>query len=268
MKNDGDRSPDQIQADIERTRSSLDETLSAIEHRLTPGQLVDQGIDYLRHSGAREYVVNLGASAKQDPLPLALVGIGLGWLMLSNRRELARHGVVTRSGPSAETLAEGARDAASSVRDTVSSAVSTVGETVSSVRDSAARTTQKISETTRAARDRAHQVGAAVRDGADRVRSGVDRLVHEQPLALGAIGIAVGAVLAASAPRTRQEDKLMGEASDRLRDDVTERVEHQLDRATSALKEGGADAVNGSDAEERAGRPVPAVLMASPPGTR
>jgi ElaB/YqjD/DUF883 family membrane-anchored ribosome-binding protein len=167
----------------------------------------------------------------------------------------------------AERLAHGARGTASSVRDTVSNAVSTVGETVSSVRDSAARTTQMISETTRAARDRAHQVGDAVRDGADRVRSGFDRLVHEQPLALGAIGIAVGAVLAASAPRTRQEDKLMGAASDRLKDDVKEGGEPRRDGATTALQEGGGGAIDESDAE-RAGRPVPAVLMPLPPGTR
>ena len=85
MRHNGHREPEQIQADIERTRSELDHTLSAIEQRLTPGQLVDQGLDYLRRHGAKEYVANLGEAVKRDPLPLAFVGIGLAWLMASDR---------------------------------------------------------------------------------------------------------------------------------------------------------------------------------------
>jgi ElaB/YqjD/DUF883 family membrane-anchored ribosome-binding protein len=253
MKHDGDRHPREIQADIARVRSDLDETLSAIEHRLTPGQLVDQGLDYLRHSGAREYVANLGASAKQDPLPLALTVVGLGWLMLSSRRDPAGHGVVTRPGPSADTLAESARDAAAGLSGAASS-----------VRESAARTSEKISQTTRAARERAQQVGHAAREGADRIRSGVDRLVHEQPLALGAIGIAVGAILAASAPRTRQEDRLMGVASDRLKDSAKEGSERLLDEATAGQGDGRGSAVVAAVAEAASNRPSTSVAQEPP----
>ena len=64
----GQRRPEEIEAEIERTRSELDETLSAIERRLTPGQIVDQGLDYLRGSSAREYVRNLGESVKREPI--------------------------------------------------------------------------------------------------------------------------------------------------------------------------------------------------------
>jgi hypothetical protein len=48
------RKPDEILAEIERTRHDMDSTLTAIEHRLTPGQLFDQGVDYLRNSGGHE----------------------------------------------------------------------------------------------------------------------------------------------------------------------------------------------------------------------
>ncbi|HET7297762.1 MAG TPA: DUF3618 domain-containing protein, partial [Burkholderiales bacterium] len=74
MKDNGGRRPEQILTEIYRTRDELEKTLVAIEHRLTPGQLVDQGLDYLRHSGANEFVHNLGGAAKQNPLPVALVG--------------------------------------------------------------------------------------------------------------------------------------------------------------------------------------------------
>jgi hypothetical protein len=49
-----------------------------------------------------------------------------------------------------------------------------------------------------------------------RVQEQTRRLIDEQPLILGALGIAVGAALGASLPRTRQEDRLMGEARDEL----------------------------------------------------
>ena len=74
---DSNRDPDDIQADIARTRGRLDETLSAIERRLEPSRLMDQGVDYLRNHGAKTYFVNLGETAKQQPLPLALVGLAV-----------------------------------------------------------------------------------------------------------------------------------------------------------------------------------------------
>jgi hypothetical protein len=275
MKHDGDRTPREIQADIERTRSRLNETLSAIEHRLTPEQLVDQGIDYLRHSGAREYVANLGASAKRDPLPLAFVVVGLGWLMMSGSRNSGRHGPFTGPGPSADERVEGARDAASSVReaassvrDTVSSAVSSVGEKVSSVRDSAARTSQKIARTTRAARERVHEASDAAREGIDRLQSGFGRLAHEQPLALGAIGIAVGAMLAAVTPRTRQEDSLMGDASDRLKDQAKEAGEQHLDTPAAALGASGRGTADTADAVEPAEYPTSTTAVPVSTATR
>jgi len=78
-------------------------------------------------------------------------------------------------------------------------------------------------------------LGAAARYRAERVRTGYDRLVNEQPLALGAIGLAVGAVLAATAPRTRHEDRAMGDASHRLKESVKEAGREQFERASSSV---------------------------------
>ena len=114
----GERKPDQILAEIDRTRGEMDRTLSEIEHRLTPGQLVDQGIDYLRHSGANEFVQNLGGTAKQNPMPLALVGIGLAWLMALGRQPAQNYGYES------STSTSGIRDKASGVMQSASDALS------------------------------------------------------------------------------------------------------------------------------------------------
>jgi hypothetical protein len=65
----------------------------------------------------------------------------------------------------------------------------------------------------------------------ERARGGMDYMMREQPLALGAIGLAIGACMAAMAPRTRQEDELMGDARDRLMDKAKEVGEEKLEDA-------------------------------------
>jgi len=175
MRHNGDRSPDEILAEIERTRSELDSTLSAIEHRLTPGQLVDQGLDYLRHSGANEFVQNLGGSVKHNPMPVALVGIGLAWLMATGKN-------------SAQSQSWSGGESA----------------------------TGRMSEAAGSAKEKLSQAASGARQQYERVRGGYDSIVREQPLALGAIGVAIGAALAAALPRTRKEDELMGAASEQL----------------------------------------------------
>jgi hypothetical protein len=59
----------------------------------------------------------------------------------------------------------------------------------------------------------------------------MDYMMREQPLALGAIGVAIGAVLAAMAPRTQKEDELMGETRDRLMDQAKEAGKEKLEQA-------------------------------------
>ena len=186
MKTNGQRRPEEIEAEIERTRIDLNETLHAIEERLTPGQLVDQGLHYLRDSGTNEYLVNLRAAARRDPLPLALVGVGLAWLMLSGRRPLPTHSANEVAGePSA------------------------VSSTMSAMKDRVSETTQRVTQAAHAARERASRVSESARTQAERLRGGYQHLVNEQPLALGAIGLALGAVLAAATPRTRIEEDLI-----------------------------------------------------------
>lgn len=226
MKYDRQRSPAEIEAEIARVRRSMDATLTAIEGRLTTSELVDQGIDYLRHSGGREFVANLGTSVKQNPLSVTLVGIGLAWLMFSGRRG----GYGAASVSDNPGLAERAGDA-----------LSRVAETVGSTRDSAMRSAHAVSDkwahAASAMRDRARHAARGGRQQAERARQGFDYMLREQPLALGAIGLAVGAIVAAAAPRTRQEDEWMGEASDRIGEQAKDLAGEQLEKARQMVSE-------------------------------
>ena len=229
---EGARSSRDILAEIDRTRHEMDYTLGAIERRLTPGQLMDQGIDYLRNSGANEFVQNLAGQVKYNPLPVSLVGIGLAWLMAADKTQphygSASHG--GGLGERAEQVKDRLSEGAQGMRDRASAATQTAGEKLGEMRDRATAATQS-------AKDKLGALGSSARDQVDRAKSSMDYMMREQPLALGAVAVAIGAVLAAMAPRTRQEDELMGDASDRLKQQVKETGQEKLDQVAQAAKE-------------------------------
>src|SRR6266481_978377 len=79
-------SSEQLEQESERTRARLAETIEELRARLTPGQVVDQLIDYAREGGAGEFVRNFGHEVRRNPLPVTLIGAGIAWLMMANGR--------------------------------------------------------------------------------------------------------------------------------------------------------------------------------------
>jgi ElaB/YqjD/DUF883 family membrane-anchored ribosome-binding protein len=70
-----------LQREIDRDRERIGQRIDAIQERMSPGQLVDEVIAYAKGSGGAEYVNNLGYALKNNPLPVALIGVSLAWLM-------------------------------------------------------------------------------------------------------------------------------------------------------------------------------------------
>ena len=212
----GTRRPEEILAEIHRTRDEMDHTLQAIEHRLTPGQLVDQGLDYLKNSGAREYVNNLSSSVKTHPLPATLTGIGIAWLMAVGNKQPSQASSYSEStGP-------------------------TIGESM-----------HGIGDRMQSAKERASQLGSSARQQLDRARGGWDSMLNEHPLALGAIGLAIGAVVAAMAPRTEKEDQLMGQARDDLLDKAKQAGTEKLEQMKEGQRPSSSEAQRPSTESQR-----------------
>ena len=87
MANPDDRTPEQIEREIEQTRRNTAATLAAIEDRLAPGRLVDEAWSYLRTSGqGQTFVSNLSATVRDNPIPVALLAISLAWLGIASAR--------------------------------------------------------------------------------------------------------------------------------------------------------------------------------------
>ena len=118
-----------------------------------------------------------------------------------------------------------AREMGSEVSDTVSS-------TWNQARSRVADTTSRMADTAQGARESLlHQK--------DRAVQGYNNLLRDNPLALGAIGIAVGALLGAALPTTEPENRLMGEASDDLADKAKEAVRTGADKARDVMHDMG-----------------------------
>jgi hypothetical protein len=80
---DASNDPAAIDRDVASARQRLDQDLTDLQAKLSPGQLLDEGLDYLRHSQGADFLHNLGDTVKERPLPVMLMGASLAWLAAS-----------------------------------------------------------------------------------------------------------------------------------------------------------------------------------------
>lgn len=278
MNSHDNRKPEAIEADIQQTRSAIDDTLTAIEHKFTPGQMVDQAMAYFRN-GPGEFGENLAASVKNNPLPVLLIGTGIAWLIASNNRPPdGRHypvpagpvyrsheppapglapgshartgptgGVTDKVGEAAAAAGRGVGDAAAGLRDRTSQLGEEARHRVGAMADSAR---ESWNEWSAEASWRARQAREEAYYQARRARRGFLQMLDEQPLVLGAIGLAVGAALGAALPATRREDEWLGETRDEWLHRAKAAGEEQLQRAERVAEAAGEAALREAEREE------------------
>ena len=75
-----------IENDLAATRTRLDSRIGLLQDRFTPGRIADDAVAYLRSSSGSEFLDSLTSSVKRNPLPVALTGIGLAWLVAASQR--------------------------------------------------------------------------------------------------------------------------------------------------------------------------------------
>ncbi|MEM8663377.1 MAG: hypothetical protein AAGF49_04555, partial [Pseudomonadota bacterium] len=80
-----ERSTSQIEREVETKRAEVEETINVLRAKFSSGQLVEMLTRSLTGAGGQgnEFVTNLGRQVKENPVPLALTGIGLAWLLVS-----------------------------------------------------------------------------------------------------------------------------------------------------------------------------------------
>ena len=81
-----------IEHELDHTRSRLDATIGELQQKVAPKEMVEQAVTYFMEGGGVEFTNNLGRSIRDNPIPVAMIGIGIGWLAMSGSRQDHRYG--------------------------------------------------------------------------------------------------------------------------------------------------------------------------------
>jgi hypothetical protein len=167
---------------------------------------------------ARDTVTDAGTTVldtiKANPIPSALVAVGIGWLLMSRTRAPAvvrttRYRVQGGARHLARDAQGAVHGATAAVGHLAQDAGHRVGELATGARETA---THLASDATRTGRRAVRGAGRGLR----RAEQGIESTLRTNPLALGAVAIAVGAAIGLSLPHTNVEDEWMGETKERL----------------------------------------------------
>jgi len=227
-------------ADLERRgeqiRQNLDETLDQIQRKFSSGELLDRSVELIRDTGS-EFLREAADTVRRNPVPSILTAAGLIWLATSVAKSRSNGGYSYSSDEREWMRDDEQWDASAHGR---------VRNAAHQVRGTARKVTDKVT-------DRLAEPMQNVQGRARRARSQLTDLVQEQPLALGALALAAGALIGAALPMTEYENKWVGpmhdrtvarakEAGRREYDNLREAVASSLDRksnGSSARGDGG-----------------------------
>ncbi|MCT8990833.1 DUF3618 domain-containing protein [Chelativorans sp. SCAU2101] len=238
----------ELEHEAESVRSRMTETAESLQRKLSPGQLVDEFTAYFRNSDGKIALDNLKAQVRDNPLPLAMISAGVAWLFMGGGPSARQYGWNGRDngqdataadtfGASGAEVWEGAsglepleggapygdrnaQDSGASLTDRVGAAYSATGEAASSA-------ASRVSGTARSVGRRAGEAGSSAR------RMLTDSL-EQEPLILGALGVAVGAAVGAMMPRTKVEEAYLAPYGEKMRDSAKEAVDRGLEKTRSA----------------------------------
>lgn len=262
-----DSTEEQIVADIESTRSRMSGTIDEIGHRLNPQVIADQARHQIREAtvGRVERAVNdAGYTAQQtgntiigtireNPVPAALAALGIGWLAMRMRDQQSGNGKDSRSRryqgwDDRGWYAGEPRYARTGLGDESGGGGQGVGEQARQAAEDITDQARQTAEDMRRQAERAWQdVGYQAQGQAAHMQRQFDRTLQQNPLALGALAVGVGAAVALAIPETQQEREALGQHRDRLVSEV-ERA------ASEALGEAERSATKALDKTEQSAR--------------
>lgn len=268
---------DQIEQDINRSRSALNDTIERLGGKLSPGQIVDEVLGVAQGQFG-QFTANVGKQVRDNPLPLLLIGAGVGmYLMNQNKHhdstpkiaeddwraehhfrkvEHIRANAARIAGESdddysrrlhdeharALDLKQMAGEAADAFQARVTRTIEGLERRAAWVRDSVAG---GIAKAGHFMHDQAQHMGEMAGDAKHRIGDMAGKAKHsavdmydQNPLAAGAIGVAIGALLGSLAPLSSLErDKLQGVADEAMKAgaNLAERGAAKIEKAAASI---------------------------------
>ena len=251
---DYDENTQQLRADIEDTRADMSQTLNEIQERLSPENLMDQAKEAVREAtigkvekamgrvgetlsgvtepalevagragnAIKEVGTTVGDQIWKNPIPMALIGLGIGMLVMKNYR-----GQSYGSSSSTQRLPQGRRS---------DYALGDVGQPRQTQQSTGASALNQVKET---ASDLANRSAQTLNDIGTKAKDGVSRfgeIMRDNPLAAGAVAIAAGTAVGLLIPSTQIESEYIGETGERLVERVEDVARDALGKVQDAAK--------------------------------
>ena len=271
MNQQPDLDSDAIRSEIDSTRGRMDDTIDALGNRLQGRHLLDEIVGFFRRGDSegkvgewREKISNSAGtvvdSVKAHPVPLLMIGAGIGWLIYQNRassRRTSDHdegfgytgeaygstGYGSYSGGSAalkgstfDDQSGSASSVSGKVKEKLASLSSQAGETVSDL-------TERGREKLGAARERATELGQQAqqrgRELYGRARERVVTTADQHPLEMGIGFLALGVIAGMAIPTPKVISQRLAPVANRLREassDLVEKGKRIVQAATEAGK--------------------------------
>jgi ElaB/YqjD/DUF883 family membrane-anchored ribosome-binding protein len=264
---------EQLTVEIEATRDDLTDTVEAIGQKLEPSNLAREATETARQAtiGKVEQMttglqetwrdVRTGNAAgivetiKSNPLPSALVGIGLGMLFMNRGAEANRDWSVSngarrdagsdRSGGYGygSGYATSGPNAGGGIGSTIGDVRDQAGETIGRATDRAGQTIDRAGQTidrmTSTVGDAASALPQQVGHIVDQQGGQVRRLIDDSPLAAGIVALATGAVIGMLIPTTQVERQAIGQQRDDLIGQAQGAIDETLDSVGSSDRSSG-----------------------------
>ena len=252
---DYDENTEQLRADIEDTRADMSQTINEIQERLSPEHLVDQAKEAVREAtigkvervmgqvsetlsevtepalemagragnAIKEVGTTVGDYLWKNPIPLALIGCGVGMLVMKNYRGQSAGSVSSKQRyPQGRRTNYAMGDVGQPRQMQQSMGSSTLNQVKDTASDLANRSTQTLNELGTKAKNSASRLGEIMRDN---------------PLAAGAVAIAAGTAVGLMIPSTQIENEYIGETGERLVERVEDVARDALGKVQDAAKQ-------------------------------
>ena len=263
------RSTSQIESDIRRTRDQLDETIDRLTDRLSPRSLINDFLMWFESSGAQQAGGESGVwlkrgyrsvtqLIKENPVPTLFIGAGITWMIVQPEKNLSSDSRTDRVyseddlshstgtgdpgpisfeqgdlGSAMKEKAAQTKEAFSSAKEAVADKVSNIGSRLETTAASAGSAIgEGVSRSRRAGSKASQQFQKGYVYAGDRFKEAVE----EYPLGLAFGFLGLGILTGLLLPRTRQEDKLMGEKSDQLLERAKEAGKETMEKAKTVAQ--------------------------------
>jgi ElaB/YqjD/DUF883 family membrane-anchored ribosome-binding protein len=260
----------QIEAEIEQTRVEMSQTINAIQERLSPQHLAEQAKEAVYDATigtAKGVGYNMIETIKQNPLPAAIAALSIGWLFRksannnnqnwSGQRAYAayqppryqpydqygydQYGYDARYRPAAyygDQSEPGLTDRVGQKADDVKHRVQNVaGNVVDQAQNVAGNVVGQAQHLTHEAREQVGYYGEQAMEQVGEARDWLQHQMYENPIAIGAVALAIGTAVGLSLPVTPVENRVMGEARDNLVEKVQETAAETMDKVQSVAQQ-------------------------------